>query len=223
MEGLTLNAATRDILGKKTRFMRRQGLTPTHLFGHNLKSLALQCHTAELQDILAQAGKTTLLNLKIDSEKHPRKVLIREVQKDVFGRQLLHVDFYQVKLTEKIKADIPIVFTGEAPALKLKGRFLMHTLDNLSVECLPDKLPPEIPVDLSPLEEVEQAIHVRDLELDKDITVATDPDQLIVKVSEKVIAEIEEEVVEVEEEEAEEAAAEAPSEEASTEQTGTSA
>jgi large subunit ribosomal protein L25 len=219
MEGLTLTATARDILGKKTRFMRRQGITPTHLFGHDLKSLALQCHTAELQNILAQAGTTTLLNLKIDSEKRPRKVLIREVQKDVFGQQLLHVDFYQVKLTEKIKADIPIILFGEAPALKLKGRFLMQTLDSLSIECLPDKLPPEIRVDLSPLEEVEQAIHVRDLELDKDITVANDPDQLIVKVSEKVVAEIEEEVVEVEEEEEEvaPAEAEAPSEKSPTE------
>ncbi len=218
MEGLTLTATTRDILGKKTRFMRRQGMTPTHLFGHDLKSLALQCHTAELQNILAQAGTTTLLNLKIDSEKRPRKVLVREVQKDVFGRQLLHVDFYQVKLTEKIKADIPIILFGEAPALKLKGRFLMQTLNSLSIECLPDKLPPEIRVDLSPLEEVEQAIHVRDLELDKDITVANDPNQLIVKVSEKVVAEIEEEVVEVEEEEegVAPAEAEAPSEKSPT-------
>ena len=222
MEGLTLSATSRDIFGKKTRFLRRQGVTPTHLFGHNIKSLALECPTAELMQILDQAGTTTLLNIKISGEKRPRKVLVREIQKDVFGRQLLHVDFYQVKLTEKIKADIPIVLAGEAPALKLKGRFLMHTLDNLSIECLPDKLPPEIQIDLSSLEEVEQAIHVRDLELDHDITVANDPEQLIVKVSEKVVAEIEEEVAE-EAEEIEAVEAEAPSEETPTEQTDASA
>jgi large subunit ribosomal protein L25 len=218
MEALTLTATSRDVFGKKTRFLRRQGMTPTHLFGHNLKSLPLQCHTAELKNILAQAGTTTLLNLKIDSEKRPRKVLIRDIQKDVLGRQLLHIDFYQVKLTEKIKADVPIVLTGEAPALKLKGRFLMQTLDSLSIECLPDKLLPEIRIDLSPLEEVEQAIHVKDLTLDQDITVANDPDQLIVKVSEKVVAEVEEEVVEVEEEkEVVPAKAQAPAEEPPTE------
>jgi large subunit ribosomal protein L25 len=220
MEGLTLTATSRDVFGKKTRFLRRQGITPTHLFGHNLKSLSLECHTTELANVLSQVGTTTLLNLKIDGEKRPRKVLVREIQKDVFGRELLHVDFYQVKLTEKIKADIPITLIGEAPALKLKGRFLMHTLDSLNVECLPDKLPPEIRVDLSSLEEVEQAIHVKDLKLDQDITVANDPDQLIVKVSEKVVAEIEEEVIE---EEAEIEEAEAPSEEAPAEQTDTSA
>ncbi len=201
MEGLTLKAITRDILGKKTRFLRRQGITPAHLFGHSLKSLALQCDTAELQHLIAQAGMTTLFNLEIDSEKRPRKVLVREIQKDVFGKQLLHVDFYQVRKTEKIKADIPIVLVGEAPAMTVKGRLLAQTLASLSVECLPDKLPPEIRVDLSPLEEVEQAIHVKDLVLDPAITVANNPNQLIAKVSEKA-AKVEEEVAKVEIEEA---------------------
>lgn len=197
MEGLTLKATTRDILGKKTRFLRRQGITPAHLFGHSLKSLALQCDTAELQHLIAQAGTSTLFNLEIDSEKRPRKVLVREIQKDVFGKQLLHVDFYQVRKTEKIKADIPIVLVGEAPAMTVKGRLLAQTLASLSVECLPDKLPPEIRVDLSPLEEVEQAIHVKDLVLDPAITVANNPNQLIAKVSEKA-AKVEEEVAKVE-------------------------
>jgi len=210
MKDLTLKTTTRDILGKKTRFLRRQGITPAHLFGHNLKSLTLQCNTAELIRIIAQARTTTLFNLKIDTEKQSRKVLIREIQKDALGNQLLHVDFYQVTRTEKIKVDVPIILVGEAPAMKLKGLLLTQTLNSLSVECLPDKLPPEIEVDLSPLEEVGQAIHVRDLALDPDITVANDPDQLIVKIAEIVIEKIEEEVVaEVEEEVPTEAAAEA--------------
>ena len=217
MKDLTLKATTRDIFGKKTRFLRRQGITPAHLFGHNLKSLTLQCNTAELIRIIAQARTTTLFNLKIDTEKQSRKVLIREIQKDALGNQLLHVDFYQVTRTEKIKVDVPIILVGEAPAMKLKGLLLTQTLNSLSVECLPDKLPPEIEVDLSPLEEVGQAIHVRDLALDPDITVANDPDQLIVKIAEIVIEKIEEEVVaEVEEEVPTEAEAEAEPEQQKT-------
>jgi len=92
--------------------------------------------------------------------------------------------------------------------MKLKGLFLTQTLNSLSIECLPDKLPPEIGVDLSPLEEVGQAIHVRDLALDPDITVANDPDQLIVKIAEIVIEKVEEVVAEVEEEVPTEAEAE---------------
>ncbi len=215
MGDLTLQATKREILGKKARFLRRQGITPTHLFGHGLESLHLQCDTAELKRIIAQAGTTRLIALEIDADKQPRSVFIREIQQDAIGGQLLHVDFYQVRKREKIKADIPIVMVGGAPAMQLKGRMLTHTLTSLSIECLPDKLPPQIEVDLSSLEEVEQSIHVRDIILSPDITVFTDPDQMVVKVIEARV--IEEEVVaeveEVAEEEVEAAAEEAPAEE----------
>ena len=58
MENLMLQANKRDVFGKKTRFLRRQGITPTHLFGHGLGSLSLQCDTAKLHRIIAQAGTT---------------------------------------------------------------------------------------------------------------------------------------------------------------------
>ena len=210
MADLTLQTTHRDVLGKKTRFLRRQGITPAHLFGHNLQSLALQCDTAQLQHIIAQAGMTRLISLKIENDKPPRSVFIREIQRDAVSRQLLHVDFYQVKKEEKIAVDIPIVLVGEAPAMKEKGRILTHGVTSLSIECLPGNVPPQLEVNLSSLEEVEQAIHVKDIILSPDITVNVDPDQLVVKVS-KAVMKIEEEVV-VEEVVAE-AEAEAPTEE----------
>lgn len=197
MDGLTLQATKREVLGKKTRFLRRQGITPTHLFGHNLKSLALQCDTAKLQRIITQAGTTRLIALEIDEDKQPRSIFIREIQRDEINRQLLHVDFYQVRKKEKIKADVPIVMVGEAPAMQIRGRMLTHALTSISVECLPDKVPPQIEIDLNRLEEVEQAIYVSDIALSPDITLLTDPTQLIVKVS-KVVVEEEEVVAEVE-------------------------
>ena len=213
MEGLSLQASTRDILGKKTRFLRRQGTTPTHLFGHGLESLALQCDTAKLQRLIARAGMTRLIALDVEGDKQPRSVFIREIQRDACNGELLHVDFYQVRRTEKIKVDVPIILVGEAPAMKEKGRILTRSLTSLSIECLPDKLPPQIEVDLSPLGEVGQGIYVRDIALGPDITVFTDPDQMVVKVSE-VRVEVEEVVAEAEvpAEEAEEVAEEKPEE-----------
>ena len=207
MDGLKIQVVNRDILGKKTRFLRRQGITPVHIFGHSIESLALQCDTAALQQIIAQAGMTRLIALEVDGDKQPRSVFIREIQRDVVSGQLLHVDFYQVRKTEKIKAEIPLVLVGEAPAMRVKGRILDHALTSVSVECLPDKLPPQIEIDLSALEEVDQALHVSDLALGSDITLITSPDQMIVKVSEVVIKKEEEEVA------AEEVAAEAEAEE----------
>ena len=209
MAELILQAINRSVSGKKTRFLRRQGITPTHLFGHNLKSLALQCDTVSLQRVVAQAGETRPVNLKIEGEKLLRMAFIREVQKNEVTGQLLHVDFYQVKETEKIKVDVPISFVGEAPAMKEKGRSLTHGVTSLSIECLPGDVPPQIEIDLSPLEEVEQPVYVKDIILDPSITVSTDPDQLVVKVSEAraVVEEVVEEEA-VTEEKAEEKAEE---------------
>jgi len=207
---LTLQAVNRGVLGKKTRFLRRQGITPTHLFGHNLESLVLQCDTANLQRIIAQGGMTRLINLEIEGDKRPRAIFIREIQRDEITGQLLHVDFYQVKKTEKIKVDVPIVLIGEAPAMKEKGRSLLHGVTSLSIECLPGEVPPRIEVDLSHLEEAEQPIYIRDITLNPDITVTTDPDQLVVKVSEARVERVEEVVEEevVAEEKVEEEAGE---------------
>lgn len=216
MADLTLKAAKRDILGKKTRFLRRRSITPTHLFGHGIESLALQCDTAELQRLITQGGTTRLIDLKIEAEKRPRSVFIREIQRDELNGQLLHVDFYQIKKTEKITADIPIVLLGEAPATKSKENIMYQELTQLGVECLPENLPPQIEIDLSSLEEADQAIYVRDIILDPDIAVTTDTDQLVVKVSQ--VAMEKEEVVEVAEAEAVEAEAEAPAEEETKEQ-----
>jgi len=214
VNGLALSASKRDVLGKKTRFLRRQGITPAHLFGHGLESVPLQCDTAGLQRIIAQAGTTRLIALEIEGDKQPRSVFIREIQRDVCTGALLHIDFYQVRKRERIKAEVPIVPIGEAPALKEKGRILTHSLTSLSVECLPDKLPPQIEIDLSPLEEAGQAIYVRDIVLSPDVTVITDPDQMVVKVSEARVERVEEVVEEVvvAEEKAEEKTGQQPTE-----------
>ena len=199
MEDLRLKATHRMVLGKKTRFLRRQRITPAHLYGHGVRSVALQCDTNELVNLVAHAGKTRLVNLEVDGEK-PKSVFVREIQRDVITRELLHIDFYQVKRTEKIAVDVPIVLVGEAPALKFKGRMLVHGINSLSVECLPTNVPPQIDIDITQLEEVEQAIHVKDIVLDPEIAVHADPEQLVVKISKVMVKEEVEEVPEVEEE-----------------------
>ncbi|MFC2001644.1 50S ribosomal protein L25 [Chloroflexota bacterium] len=194
MDVLILPANMRETLGKKTRFLRRQGITPTHIFGHNIESLAIQCDTVQLQRIMAQAGKTRLISLKVEGEKQPRIVFIREIQRDEVSKQLLHVDLYQVMKEEKIAVDVPIVLVGESPAMKGKGCMLARGVTSLSIECLPGNVPPQIEVDISLLAEVEQPINVKDIVLSADITVNDDPEQLVVKVSDALVREVVEEV-----------------------------
>jgi large subunit ribosomal protein L25 len=217
---MDLKAKTREIKGKKVRFLRREGITPVHVYGHGIEPVALQCDTVELKKVLSQAGKTGIVGLKLDKARKARNVMVREVQKEPRTGQLLHVDFYQIRMEEKLKVDVPIVLVGEAPALKLKENFLAHELDTLSIECLPDAIPSHIEVDISNLEEAEQAIHVQDIVLGDGITVLTHPEQLVAKISVRFIEkEIEAEAVAAGEAEVE-GEAEAPAAEAGTEESG---
>jgi len=221
---LILKATTRDVLGKKTRFLRRRGITPTHLFGHGVESMSLQCGTAELKDIIARGGSTRLVSLDIEAEKDPRSVFVREIQIDTITGQLIHVDLYQIQKTEKMTADIPIILVGEAPATKSRENILQQSLTQLGVSCLPEKLPPQIEIDLSSLEEVNSAIYARDIDLGPDVTITTPDDQMIVKISQVAVEKEEEVVAELGAEEAEaegeaaEGEGEAPAEEKPTEQ-----
>lgn len=204
MEQIELQVTARETLGKKVRFLRRQGITPVHLFGHDVESLALQCDTAQLQRVLAQAGKTRLVSLQIDKGGKPRNVLIREIQKEPVTRELLHVDLYQVRTAEKTRVDVPIVLVGESPALKSKENMIAQELNSLTVECLPTDIPAGVEVDVSSLTEVGQAIRVKDIALGEGVTILNDPNLMVVKISFRRIEEVVEEVVE------EELVAEAP-------------
>jgi len=228
MDKIELSVANREVLGKKVKHLRRQGITPVHVFGHGIESLALQCDTRELERVLSQAGQTRLINLKLAKEKKPRTVVVREFDRDWRRGELVHVDFYQVKMEEKIRLEVPVVLRGEAPALKAKTNMLDHELGTFTVECLPARIPSSIEVDISSLTELDQAIRVKDITLDKDITVLNNPDLVVAKISlrpvEKVVEKVVEEVVEAEAkaevaEEAAEAAKEAAPDEKKSKET----
>ncbi len=210
MEELGLQTTTREILGKKVRFLRRQGIIPVHLFGHGIESVALQCDVAQLQRILTQAGKTKIISLRLDKAKRPRNVMVREIQRNLLTSELLHVDFYQVRMEKKIQLEVPIVLVGEAPALRSKENMMAQELHSLTIECLPGQIPARIELDLSPLTEVEQVIQVRDITLGEEVTVLNDPEHIVVKISWRPVEKVEEVVEEVVEEEVVEAPERAP-------------
>ncbi len=194
MDKIELKVTKREILGKKVKHLRRQGITPVHLFGHGIESLALQCDTEELERVLAKAGHTGLVSLKLDGEKKPRAAVVRAVDRHWRGGRLLHVDFYQVRMGEKIRVDVPLVLVGEAPALRSKSNMLEHELESLTVECLPDRIPANIQINISSLTEPGQAIRVKDIVMGEGITVLNGPELVIVKVSARPAERVEEAV-----------------------------
>jgi len=205
-----LKVSKRDITGKKVRFLRRQGIVPANIYGHGIESTPINVDTRSLKHLLAHTGKTDLISLKVDNSTEPIRVLMREIQRNPLTDEPLHVDFYKVSMTEKIKAEVPLVFVGEAPVLKkVKNSSILHLLDALEIEALPDDLPHSFEVDISNLEELDHTIHIKDIPLGHGITLLSDPDQMVVKVAEaRKEEEVVPEVVEAElaEEGAEEAA-----------------
>jgi large subunit ribosomal protein L25 len=205
-----LKVKTRDTLGKKVRFLRRQGLTPANLYGPKTESIALHVETPILKHLIAKVGRNALIALRLDESKKPRLAMIRGIQRDPLTGALLHVDFFQVEVTHRVRVDIPIIFLGEAPGAKRPNVMLIENLTTLHVEGLPTELPRGIEVDLSVLKEVDQAIHVRDITLGDSLEILNEPDLIVAHVVE-TRAPIEEEE-EVTEAVLEEAAEEAPAE-----------
>jgi len=216
VDQLQLHVAMRDLLGKEVRHLRRQGITPLHLYGHGVASVALQCDTRSLQSVLGQAGATGLVQVNVEGEKRPRTAMFREIQVNTRTGQLLHVDLYQVRERERVRVDVPVTLVGEAPALRLKENTLVQELNTISVECLATMIPSNITLDVEALAEPGQAIRVRDIDLGEEITVLNDPDLVVASIQVQRPEE-----VEVKEELPEEAAEEieaAPAEERGEEQ-----
>jgi large subunit ribosomal protein L25 len=192
MEKIELTGTNRTVLGKKARFLRRQGITPVHLYGHGIESMALQCDTAKLKLALVKAGGTRLISLKLDNEKRIRTVVVREVQREPRTGESLHVDFFQVKVSEEVKIEVPIILIGEAPVLKSKEYILLQELDTLTVQCLPASIPHSVEIDVSSLVEPEQAVRVKDIELDKEVIIFNDPELVVIRIRPRFIEKMEE-------------------------------
>ncbi len=195
MEAIELQASPRTVLGKKVRHLRRQGMLPANLFGHNLASQALQVEEKAFQRAFAQAGMNTLVSLKVAGAE-PKMVLIRGLQRNPLKRNLLHVDFYQVAMMEKLTAQVPLVFVGEAPGVAAGG-ILLHNIDEVEIECLPGDLVRHIDVDISGLQEIDDTIYVKNLQVSAAIRILRDPDEVVVKILPPAKEEVEEVVAEV--------------------------
>jgi large subunit ribosomal protein L25 len=181
MAQFELTAEKRTVAGKKVKQMRREGLVPAVLYGHKTKPVSLQLEDRTLDRVLNQAGKTQLISLRVGRGK-PVMVLPREVQRDPITRQLLHADFYQVIMTEKLTTTVPLLLMGKAPAESEVGGVLIQGLDNVEIECLPGDLIEHIEVDLSKLAHIDEALHVKDLQVPSTIRIVTDLEEMIAKV-----------------------------------------
>lgn len=200
MEKVVLKADRRSVTGKQVRALRRAGILPAVLYGHHMEPLSISLNAHDASKILNRLTASSLVTVDVEGKEYP--ALVRERQRNPIKGNLIHVDFQVVSLTEKIRANVGIVITGTAPAVKDFSAVLVTTLNELEVEAYPQDLPERIVVDISGLKKIGDGIRVGDLVLSEKVTVLTDADEMIILATapkEEVLEEVTPEAAAVEE------------------------
>lgn len=206
MEIMNLKASLREPVGDgPSRALRRDGKIPAILYGPNTAPIKLSIDKQDLEPVF-KAGAVTqkLLKLAIEGEDGDRNVMVKELQKHPVSHNLLHLDFYEVTMDQKIKVMVPVVATGKSVGVELGG-MLQIIRRELEVYCLPDQIPAHITIDVSDLD-IGDSFHVEDLQLEGDVEVPAEVNFTILTI---LSTKVEEEAEEEEEAEALEEGAEA--------------
>jgi len=196
MEEVLLQVSKRDVVGKQVKTLRREGILPAIVYGRGISSIPISLNALKANQILSAISSSSLVVIEIDGEKHT--TLVREKQRDPVTGDVLHIDFYEVSMTEKLRTNVMFEFQGESPAVKELMGVLVVVLESLEIECLPQDLPNRIVADLSTLEEIGDSLYVRDIILPPNIELISDIDGLVLVISAPAVEEIEEVVEEVE-------------------------
>jgi len=177
----TLAAEHRELTGKKVARLRRAGRLPAVVYGHGIASDSISVDAHDFEQLRRHTGPNALVDLSIDGKK-PQPVLVSAVQVHPVDRRTLHVDLFVVRMTEELTVDVPLLAVGDAPAVSQHGGTLLHPIESIRVRALPDRLPQSIEFPVDSLVDFDVTLHVRDLVMPADVTLVTDPDEIIAKV-----------------------------------------
>lgn len=186
MKRYSLKVEKRTVLGKQVKKLRRDGILPANIYGKDLKSTAVQVPEKDFLAVYKEAGETGLVDVDLGGKITP--ALIHNMQKN-FRDQILHADFFQVNLKEKVKTMVPLEFIGEPKAVVDKIGILMNIISEVEVEALPTDLPEKIEVNVEHLTNINDQITIADLKVPAGVTVLTDPEQVVTKIGELVTKE----------------------------------
>jgi large subunit ribosomal protein L25 len=195
-----LAAEPREITGKKVAVLRREGRLPAVVFGHGISSENVSLDAHDFEQLRRKAGQNALIDLSVSGSK-ARPVLVHGVQVHPVNRRPLHVDLFLVRMTEELIVDVPLVATGTSLAVENLNGTLLHPIESVRIRALPDHLPQSIEYSIEGLADFDAVVKVSDLTIPGDVTLLTDPEEVVAKVLQSRLQ------VEVEAEKAEEAEA----------------
>lgn len=178
MEKLIISAKTRQAKGERLRKLRENGYVPGVVYGLQVGNQTIKINKKDFKKVFSVAGESALIDLEIDN-KQIGKVIINDYQLDPVSDDIIHVDLYQVRMDKKIGIKIPIIFKGEAPAVKNKSGVLIKNHNKIEIKCLPGDLIHNIEIDLSNLDEIDKSIRVKDLKFSDKIEIMMSLEEVI--------------------------------------------
>jgi large subunit ribosomal protein L25 len=195
-EMIVLEANKREMAGKQVRKLRHAGIIPGVLYGPTFEAIPLQIEWTKLRPTLRQAGASQIIELHIDGETY--NALVRDVQRAPLKGDVLHVDFYRVRMDVTIRTDVPINMVGSDEPMESIGGVIIQEMTTIEVECLPTDLPPEIQIDISDMTEIGEMRMVSDLPKPDRVTFMANDDDVVISSSylERLVEEEEEELEE---------------------------
>ena len=191
-ESISLELYPREVLGKKVKRLRQQGVIPVHLYGPGVDPQPRQCETTKLVDVLVRAGGNTAVTVTVQGGQETHLAFAREIQWDPRRDDILHVDFLAVDASRPVSAQVPITLIGESPGARTAGGTVMQQLRDLNVEALPLEVPRELELDLTMLTEPDGVLRAADIVIPGNVTLLTDPEDVVVRI--EVLRAVEEEV-----------------------------
>ena len=194
MDGLTLSAERRTVLGKQVKRLRREGRVPGIVYGPVVsETVPVSVDRRDFDRFYRSAGHSTLFTLRWDGGEET--VFIREVQQDPIKRAPVHVDFFAPNLRKALRTMVPLVLHHANP--NAEG-ILTQLRTEIEVEGLPRAIPHQIEADISGLVAVGDALHIGDLQLPEGVTATHDASEVLASLAAETVEEVEE-VAEVEE------------------------
>ncbi len=187
-----LPAEVRTTIRHGIKALRRANKVPGVVYGHNIAATHVQMDLKELTTILRKAGRNSLITLQLTP---PKMVLTREIQRNALTQVPLHIDFYEVSMTEKIRAQVRVILEGTSLDVKAGTGVLLQELNLIEIECLPGDLFDTFKIDISKMK-IDDVVHVKDLVVPAGVTILEDENDEVLRIQRFVEAKAEEVVAE---------------------------
>ncbi len=172
-----ISAFKRDKLGSiESRRIRRAGRIPAVVYGHEQEPAHVCVESKDLENLVKNRERV----FEIDVDGKVEETMLRELQWDTFGLQILHVDLVRINASERVTVEVPVRLRGTSPGV-VSGGIMEQPLHSLELDCLAHNIPDDIPVRINSLE-IGDAVYVRDVIVPRGSKLHNAEDQVVVHV-----------------------------------------